>query len=1365
MQVTCALKTKILFILVIAAISVRSQSSAPLLVGDTCTSIYTSYRKISDSVYKVDHYMFGVHIFDGFFRRPEKFEMLYFNEVNEEVYFRGKPDSLCITRNPKDEVTEWVRYQDGKLQEKKRYYKQKMVYHFYVRNQTEYSITYSEGKIKKFEEYNPKNHTLLSTYDNRTFIYHTGRGRNECLSIEGDKTVTVNGTSKVITYYYPNTFKERKIEEIKNDRLIFQVDYDTIRRPISELHYTPNGQLDYGVNYTYKQDSSETSISKQFNYGKYSKVIDPETNINRDSLGGLFKQSQRITGTNYKLNTKTDVMEYIRDNEYYHLEAKGDHTSIDYSEKKSGAPLELKCKLYVPNHPGFSNKYKDTEDEGINSYLYSIQISEDTEVHSYIKNYYSFDYLPSLVNRIQPNIYSSLNNFKDVVIRTESFIQNIKNQLNFETYINARTDSIFSKGQLAYVRIQDGNNLSLIEYNAGKGSIVFQTDFLRIAKDQEKCNFGLKLKDSSWLNDLRYEKIFTMYTGGKNKLYIGYNSGFSSIYDWSGQLLSGPIFGIKINDIESWNHQFYKYYPLPGHMSDSSTDYQFMFLLDNERDSIYGFISPGGKILYSSPYRIRTDKSTSSGKGWYLEDGEKVGFANFHGLFIRPVYKRLGLTRYGNFIATDSMGTFLLDSAGKPLFYQRYRYSELSYPYIIFYTIKTEYTIYDLRKNEIALELKDVILSKQAFGYLMHQNNTIYQITDRLTLKRGLLNISNMKKITNLYDTIFFMNNSFIGKAGISYDFYDTGLNRINSVKADSIYFSIYDIGFPGIGIFNEKRRTKMHINGILVSYKGKFGMIDRSGKTLIPATYDYLGIDNYEYYFGISKKDTVIYNKDFKLQKFAETFPRNSHTEIIDIKKRSGLMVLNWKGKPLEIQPDELNQLNLNIYSLKKNGLIIGFMNQKGELKKLDIPVSSVISDNDHYYFNHRGQSCIMDCKFNLLYKTDYSLTSELLQDRYLWVSREYETDKKRPSNSWKIIDIRTGRISKDSFSKPTPLNRDFSLVTQAGGQIGILDSNLNLYRTCAYDKYLDDYMDDKFFFMKKDSGIDLFTQHFEYLRTFDYEYLVTVAQGYLGFKNDWSYLLDKNFSVKDSSDCMFSNDEILLFQKNSPDLNDQYSIYTNRHNNSRITDTQLNDWKTRIPDPAYNFYKVLSALRTDKLNSSVNIPMVHLMNAKGRTWTDGTAYDYAWYVDGIRRDVSDGYLYVNYVDFSPYHDDYFIEGYKGKFCSYSKGSGTSGNKDREILNYCFTDNGAYQITLKNLIDPDLDTEFEKFLIEKTNEVDDPQAPCLKKTDLLETYSDRFVFGMDGILIFINDQYSIHIYYQDLKAYMKQRYADMLGN
>jgi len=1310
------------------------------IAGDTCASNYTTYTKLNDSTYAVSYIKGDVIFYEGQVIYPKTFvhlgDMMSDGKVDTDR-LGWKQDGICIKRNALGSTIEWAQYQNGKINELKRFDHDTLFFHIYKKSGIEYRKTYARGKTTSLEKFYPDKHLLISKTGKSVTKFATGKDRNQLLYIYGNKSISTERLypGKTITYYHDKTFIVKKNETYRNGKLTYVEEYDIRQRPLSKSYFDAKGKMYEKKTFYYEEDSNSNKSGSVFISNIY-----PHQNENEI----------------YTIYKKQSIVEYRSNNQFYKISFTGDTINLNFTDKD---PLSQTNSLSVKiiSNPNLQTGF---EEISIKTKAISVQKIDDYEIRSLITGFELNQYFHNIL--YDPGTYYLILNLSGNFSYDREELRDIRQIFNLSYRSPHRTDSIFKNGHLKYIAYNNKDTSILYEIEEGKPKLSYYSHLFYIAKDQELCNLGLKTNEGKWLNERRYEQMDKLDLGFRHQYYVGYSSGYLSVYNWQGQLLFGPMYGVRYGNFDP-EYSTYKYYLTYRADNDTSEDLSLRFHIDNKRDSIFGFADINGKMIHHSKYRIIDidfNNSNYTDYGWEIEDGNKRGYADLNGIIIPPVFQSVYKTPGNYFIVSDSLGYFLLDSLGKSVFNEKFRNIEINRDSNTVVFIGPKILIYKLNQVLKVFEGSNIELE--------YFNSHFYKIKDKSSGKMGLVSRGFNFKTQTIYDEILVYPNAIICKNGKYHVFYDYNLKTLNTVIADTIYFKTQD--FAGWRhqnqIFNHDAGNDFPIRRIRFGLEKKIGLLDMTGEIIIPAQYEIIGLDDHHNCYGIIGDRLDCYGSGNKLLSKNEAFPRESFTQIFEWSRHSLLKVLDWMGNEINSPVGQIKYLNPNLYSLSYGGNVIGFMNYKGQLMfNIDSVQTIEYFFGYYYYQNKRKQAGIMNCRFVPHFNPEFQYISDVYQNRYVWLSNSGYVNypyEYIPTGQWRLMDIKTKRLHPDTFYNPCPLNTNYTIVKNKAGLLGILDSNLNYYRKCIYTRYLDLYIEDVLIFIKSDSSMDVFNQNFKYRKTIRYEMIKQYEEyedGFLAFKNGITYILDKDFNAVDSSKCIFADRESSFSYVDSSEFDNFCSLYLDRIPENKFKQIQTEKWKKGFPAAAYNFYRVIASLQYDHFRNQLNSGRIHFFTLN----TDRYTYPHHFDFDILRLDrvfLNDSSLsgIVNYHEFESGHSSYQIEGYKGKLCSFSKRN-LNMSDDIEFVNFCFTDKGAYEINLIELIDPLKTESFEKLLLKKVIMLDDPEAPCLKKDDLLNTYSNSFIFGIDSLMIYINNEYSLTISYEEMKDFLNKDY------
>lgn len=1316
--------------------SKTSSAQNPYIVGDTCDYYYTSYYQINDSVYKIALINGAVIMYEGYAKHIKNFIHLG-NQISD-----NKPnlsslgwviDSLNIFRNSKGQKLEWSHYKNGKIIERKLFENDTLFFHAYTKKSVDYEIRYRYGKIVSTSKYYPDKHLLITSDETGKFKFGTGNYKYDRRFIYGNKTYSydrINRNDKVITQYFDKTFIVKKRSNYQNGKLYYVEEFDIKKRPLKQSYYE-NGKLIETNTYTYSEDSNTTSRKTEF----ISKKI-----------------PQKNSTTEYSVSKKSKSLTYRKNENAYEVRYTKDTCVLNYTGHSAKGDNKLNIRIAI-----HQNSYHYSyEDPTVKSLVHSIQTIEDYVIKTEEKGYQMNPYFHSIFTDYSTT-YLIKSLASDFMFEL-SDLNNISNIFNIYHQKGLRTDSIFKNGQLQYLIIRNKDTSILYSFQDGQKELIYDNFYLQIAKDQETCNLGIKTRDGQWFNNHRFDDMSTLYLDSRLKYFIGYNSGYVSIYDWKGNLIMKPTFGIKYRDFDTEENFYHRYLYSNYFNNDSSDTYHPLFLLNNTRDSIYGFTDINGNLVIKSPYMIRLINDQID-NGWYIELNNKRGYANLKGIVIPPVYEYVYPTKFNQFIANDSAGTYILDSAGNTLFNEGHEVKENNSDSntLVFSANKGRTIIvYNLKLNKKVFEGNDVELKYLSSDY--------YKIIDNKTRKIGIAGRGFIFQTPFIYDEVQHYNDYIICKKGNEYEFYTDALKFLNKVKADTIFFQAPEsMNFSYYSSYNSyyfDRGTNYPVHRFLFRLNNQMGLLNLIGEIIIPASYNAIAYDDFNHCYGIKGTSIDYYGTGSKKLSLNEVFPRESYTFIYEWRHHNKIKFFDWTGTEVKIPMDEIKVLTNNIYSISKNGVVVGYMNKKGELKfQIDSVQQIEFASNYYYYTNRVNKAGIMNCRFQPIFKSDFRYISNIINEKWVWVSNEGASEypnQSLPTKTWRLANIQTGQIHKDTFYYPSTFTHHKLIVKSKQGMLGILDTNFQYLRPCIYYKYLDVYMKDRLIFQKKDSLLDVFSQNFTFIKTIKMDLLYPTLNGYIGFKSGYVYNLDDSFNVKDSSSSMFTDRSAIVFDFDSSDLFDFCSVYVNKFLNEGVNDETIQKWQMNLPSSVFNFYKTITTANKNEFTNNLNGCRVYFLPTVERYYNPYYDHDLRFFnTNFMVRMVSHGELYLNYSDFTSDNYNYQIEGYKDNYCTLSKQSEYESSKS--FSNYCISDRGIYEITLKDLIDPVQHASFEQLLKKKITAIDDPEAPCLKKEDLLNTYASSFIFGMDGILVVIDEEYSFLISYKELETYLKK--------
>lgn len=1305
-------------------------------VGDTCAFDYTTYTKLNDSVYSVLFLRGEVKRFEGRFINPRTFVHLGSNMSDEKVnidYLGLKPDGICIHRNGLGSITEWGKYENGILTELKKFKHDTLYFHIYTKKSVEYRKTYAGGKTISTEKYYPDKHLLISKNGKTVTRFATGKDRYHLLYIYGNKSITEYRFEdrKTITYFYDKTFIVKKNETYKNGRLYYIEEFDIQKRPLVYAYFDSKGNLYEKKTISYSGDSLHSKTISIF----VSK-INPDKND--DELYTIYK--------------KQSIAEYKSNHHFYRVSFKADTLEVNFEDRSpNNRPHSLDVRIITVENP---TAYISYEENSQYANAYSVQKIADFEIRTTAKGYQLNPYLRNILYNHHSQ-YLMLNLAYDFSYDLHT-LNNILQTLLSQAEFRQRTDSIFKSGQLKYINYLSGDTVVLFEIVAGETQLRYHSHLFHIAKDQELCNLGLKTNDGKWLNQNRYEQMDKLDLGFNQQYYVGYSSAYLSIYDWKGKLIFGPLYGVRYGNFDP-EYSSVKYYYNPKSDSDTTEVTDILFLVDNTRDSIFGFADINGQLVHRSKYRIQSYYSSNYlGEGWQTEYRDMRGFADMNGIILQPVYQSVYKTKNGDFIVSDSLGYFMLDSTGRTLFKDRYPNIEINSDSNTVVFKDQRVMVYNLEHSRIVFESSELELD-----YL---NSFLYKTKNKSTGKLGLASRGFNFRTKTIYDEILVYTDAIICKNGKTYEFYDNQLKMLNTVTADTIYFNSHDVaGWNRNQIYYHDAGNDFPIRRIRYGSDNKIGLLNMYGEIIIPAKYDRIGLDDQHNCYGIMGEQSDCYGTGNKLHHKNEAFPRETFTPVYEWKSHALLKVLDWKGDEIKISIHEIKYLNPNLYSISAGGNVTGFMNRRGQLMFNIDSIQTIEYDNGFYYYkNKRQQAGVMNCRFVPLLKPAYFYISDMYQNRYVWLSNKgdlYYHYQNYPLASWRLMDVKTGRMLKDTFYNPVPVNATFTIVKNKNGLLGILDSNLNYFRNCIYTSYLNLHIEGLYIFKTTDSSMDIFNSDFGYLQTIRYDMIRQIGDGYLAFKNEFTYHLDKEFKVTDSSKCMFADRESSFYKTDSFVFSDYFWLYLERYSDKKYNESQIERWQKRLPAAAFNFYQVVLSLQGENFTQNLNQGRIHFLPNIEHQYHYPDPY--RWDYPGISHSIwvsTHNPRIVNYPEFNINETDYQIEGYKGRLCTFSKGSSAYSN-ERTYVHYFFGSQGASEINLTDLIDDAKAEAFEKLLLKKVNMLDDPEAPCLKKDDLLNTYSGSFIFGIDGIVVVIDSEFHFTISYEELKEYLNKSY------
>lgn len=964
-------------------------------------------------------------------------------------------------------------------------------------------------------------------------------------------------------------------------------------------------------------------------------------------------------------------------------------------------------------------------------------------------DFQSGDFKPSITNLIYLESYFSE---KDSNIWNQVIENSYDPDLSEDGMYHVFNDTLIDpNGNIIGYLMANKNEYSFYSKDEKGRETVYNSRKLRIAKDFETCNLGLKDERDSWFIPPLYTDVREIKYDYKNKYYLCLSGELCSIYDLYGNLMANRIPDLYF----TYNSIIHDHYPYTLFVKKPN-EVQLILYQNNDSSRLFRLIDAKGNPLFNfstephflweeeiidvDQFRLLGDSAGQTLKALYALDRRMSGFKYESGLMRE------------NFLC-------LMEN-------KRWKwYNKFLTP--------LDFPAFD-RLEFVSRGLLFCDSSKTFMGILTQTNDSIKLLRgvehvysdetgERIVKRSGKLGLCDdrLNMITAFeYDSIYKSKYHYICIKGKRHDVYPQFTRQaIASFDCDEI--------LPGSqGDYDNYENNKLFV------LDQKAGLLNYHYQPITRITYDEIWQCD-PWYMLINGKDTSYL--DASTHTISKQFPANtflnfgllypqstmakpiSQFEILfdhqqNYTFRSKQLLLNAKGQIIGEDLNFGNSPDRYHYSLisKSGNEPIGLINRKGELK-VDFSAFALVDARTgfYYYTDKNGKGGILDNKGRIIIKADYPAIAYDPSNQLLWYcdNKEIFIRMKDRNGHWKIRNAR-GQIHPETFYSPKTFEGQYCITNNKNNRTGVIDSNMNtlipfIYEHCR--RY-----PQKYIFERQGESI-VTDRNFKTLLTLPCDQLFYLnPQRLLGIHGDTVILLDSNFntlhlSTKFMADCV----DTIQSDGSTIELLNRMNHQWSGHSDEEPEDKEVEaTGSLKTMNTALLMHEMgMSERNYHQSQDIAGYPYIYEMYESHPfypPWGDISSLKVITY-SHIPVEYRPNYLQFSQFDFQ-----------KESPIAYSQHFITTRNSEGLFSNYyCDSSNGLASVSLYDLIDDNKINAFRNILKKLVKQLDDPDLPCHESDDRIAYFGERFTINNHEILFFEED-HTMHLTLKELAPLLK---------
>ncbi|MEZ4804555.1 MAG: WG repeat-containing protein [Bacteroidia bacterium] len=1076
------------------------------LVSDSCTNNYTLYSKVDDSVYHVNVRYGDNPIFSGFLINPDTKQLIkesYMENSTPELKNPKNPlkyHGICSFHLDNGILIKSAKFNAGKIQELNHYKNAKIsqrevfnangyTLYDYNENGTLYQEIEFSGKYKNTKYFHKqKTQILKEVYDSNKYKYVYVDRVNNIYSPNG------NLIQKIILHKKSNVIHKDWIFYSDQSIQVYK-EYDASGRPLLEQYYA---------------DRKGNNLVTLERFYKYDYIKGPASFSH-------FKIESRL----YKDKWYRDTTYFISDSSLL---------KINFRENNS---------VFLIQHFGSFIKSKRIflrDDARIDS-LIAFQDSTIVSLQHYKDGEKIFSRTYHFQNKLIPEkwvknlrektiliVFSYLNDYSESYSNYREFtrLSELHHQANF--FI----DSSFSNGKLHMIKTESRDSFTRFLVSNGEKKLIYDKFAYRIAKDIEMCTVGIKDKSDRWVLEPSFNSIYK-FDQDTNTLYFGESGQLTSIFNWKGERLLGPLRGIRHQES---SYDFNKKTLIP--LTDSERKSlglksRWVFPIHDDLNQKYYLLSLENKVIkqFDCPYELLTHSKLENNHPTLfltIDSFNNVGLYRLDGFEIPRVYKRINPLRNGDFLVLNASKTWQIYSADSGIL-NTFHFKTVEELKTTNNTLLTKDSLQ--RPRLFSLDSMKYITSLKDFKLdYYNYNESTYLIS--FQNKHGVCN-SNLDFILKpKYTYILKLDNTYLGCVGDTIDFYSFKGEYLNTLVCDSLYF------------YNNLYNSLSTLSNRIFKQNNLYGIVNSNGKVILPANYNMIAELNAINFIAV--RDSTI--KSFKFTEdsfeFENIFPLSRYSPYTEISNKNNRGILSASGKKLihagyqNSGPDRFD-----ITSIILNNKFVGSVNSLGEwlFNSSDYYKSEVLKNGLMYVQTKEGLSGVVSCNGKTIIKPEHQFILYDAENQILWYNastiRNAFNNSSYMKNIWKAKKTNSNTILSDTLESPSFFKQGFSILKNKHNLFGVIDKNLNVIIPFEYSNF--GVMHDAYFFKSK-KNILICDLNFNPNKTLILDEIADMGnKQYIGIKSETTFLIDSNFSVIDSSNIFFINYPQSIIDENS--------------------------------------------------------------------------------------------------------------------------------------------------------------------------------------------------------------------------------------